>query len=43
MKGNSMKRVCIIGISGKLGRYVTEHALARGHEATGVCRPESTG
>ena len=38
-----MKRICIIGISGKLGQYMTEHALARGYEVTGVCRPESTG
>lgn len=36
-----MKRICIIGISGKLGQYMTEHALARGYEVTGVCRPES--
>lgn len=38
-----MKRVCIIGISGKLGQYMAEHALARGYEVTGVCRPESVG
>lgn len=38
-----MKRICIIGISGKLGQYMTEHALARGYEVVGVCRPESTG
>ncbi|MGR3466117.1 NAD(P)-dependent oxidoreductase [Limimaricola sp.] len=38
-----MKRICIIGISGKLGRYMTEHALAWGYEVTGVCRPESVG
>lgn len=38
-----MKRVCIIGISGKLGQYMTEHALARGYEVVGVCRPESVG
>lgn len=38
-----MKRICIIGISGKLGQYMTEHALARGYEVTGVCRPESVG
>ncbi|MXU65178.1 NAD(P)-dependent oxidoreductase [Oceanomicrobium pacificus] len=38
-----MKRICIIGISGKLGRYMLEHALARGYEVTGVCRPESVG
>lgn len=36
-----MKRVCIIGISGKLGQYMTQHALARGYEVVGVCRPES--
>ena len=38
-----MRRVCIIGISGKLGRYMTAHALARGYEVCGVCRPESVG
>lgn len=38
-----MKRICIVGISGKLGQYMTEHALARGYEVVGVCRPESTG
>ena len=38
-----MKRVCIVGISGKLGQYMTEHALAKGYEVTGVCRPESVG
>ena len=35
-------RVCIIGASGKLGRYMIEHALERGHEVVGVCRPTST-
>ena len=38
-----MKRICIIGISGKLGQYMTEHALKLGYEVTGVCRPESVG
>ena len=38
-----MQRVCIIGISGKLGRYMAQHALARGWQVQGVCRPESTG
>ena len=38
-----MKRICIIGISGKLGQYMTEHALEMGYEVTGVCRPESVG
>jgi len=36
-----MKRICIIGISGKLGQYMAEHALARGYEVVGVCRPKS--
>lgn len=35
--------VCIVGASGKLGRYMVEHALARGHEVVGVCRPQSVG
>lgn len=38
-----MNRICIVGISGKLGAYMTEHALARGYEVRGVCRPESVG
>lgn len=38
-----MKRVCIIGISGKLGQYMAQHALDRGFEVIGVCRPESVG
>lgn len=38
-----MKRVCIVGISGKLGQYMAQHALDRGYEVNGVCRPESLG
>ncbi|HWB78282.1 MAG TPA: NAD(P)H-binding protein [Nannocystaceae bacterium] len=34
-------RICIVGASGKLGHYMIEHALARGYEVVGVCRPES--
>lgn len=34
-------KVCIIGASGKLGRYMVEHCLARGYEVVGVCREES--
>lgn len=34
-------RVCIIGISGKLGRYMAQHCLDRGWEVTGVCRAKS--
>ncbi len=38
-----MKRVCIVGASGKLGRYMVRHALERGYEVVGVCRPQSVG
>jgi NAD(P)-dependent dehydrogenase (short-subunit alcohol dehydrogenase family) len=34
-------RVCIVGASGKLGRYMVQHALDRGYEVVGVCRGES--
>jgi len=36
-------RVCIVGASGKLGRYLVQHALDRGYEVVGVCRGESVG
>lgn len=35
------KRVCIVGASGKLGRYMVQHALDRGYEVVGVCRDRS--
>ena len=38
-----MKRICIVGISGKLGQYMTQHALDLGYEVVGVCRPQSVG
>ena len=38
-----MKRVCIVGASGKLGRYMVQHALDRGYEVVGVCRAQSVG
>lgn len=34
-------RVCIVGASGKLGRYMIRHALDRGHEVVAVCREQS--
>jgi NAD(P)-dependent dehydrogenase (short-subunit alcohol dehydrogenase family) len=34
-------KVCIVGASGKLGRYMVEHALDRGHDVVGVCREQS--
>jgi NAD(P)H-binding len=36
-----VQRICILGISGKLGQYMTGHALDRGYQVQGVCRPES--
>ncbi|HSW35493.1 MAG TPA: NAD(P)H-binding protein [Candidatus Limnocylindrales bacterium] len=33
--------VCIIGASGKLGRYMVKHSLDRGYEVVGVCRERS--
>jgi hypothetical protein len=36
-----MRKVCIVGASGKLGRYMVQHALDRGYEVVGVCRDVS--
>src|SRR5919107_4351731 len=36
-------KVCIVGASGKLGRYMVQHALDRDYEVVGVCREESVG
>jgi NAD(P)-dependent dehydrogenase (short-subunit alcohol dehydrogenase family) len=36
-------KVCIVGASGKLGRYMVRHALERGYEVVGVCRERSVG
>ncbi len=38
-----MKKVCIIGASGKLGQYMVQHSLDRGYEVVGVCRERSVG
>ncbi len=36
-------KVCVVGASGKLGRYMVQHALGRGYEVVGVCRERSAG
>lgn len=36
-------KVCIVGASGKLGRYMVRHTLDRGYEVVGVCREKSAG
>ena len=36
-------KVCIVGASGKLGRYMVQHSLDRGYEVVGVCREQSVG
>ncbi len=34
-------KVCIVGASGKLGRYMVQHALDRGYTVVAVCREQS--
>jgi NAD(P)-dependent dehydrogenase (short-subunit alcohol dehydrogenase family) len=34
-------KVCIVGASGKLGRYMLQHCLDRGYDVVGVCREQS--
>jgi len=36
-------KICIVGASGKLGKYMVRHALDRGYEVVGVCRERSVG
>jgi hypothetical protein len=37
------QKICVVGASGKLGRYMVQHALERGYEVVGVCREASVG
>ena len=39
--GPARQRVCVVGASGKLGRYMVQHALDRGYEVVAVCREVS--
>ena len=41
MSVDRTKRVCIVGASGKLGKYLVQHALDRGYQVVGVCRERS--
>ena len=43
MSGVDSMKVCIVGASGKLGRYMVQHALDRGYQVVGVCRERSVG
>jgi NAD(P)H-binding len=36
-------KICIVGASGKLGKYMVQHALDRGYDVVGVCREKSVG
>lgn len=34
-------KVCVVGASGKLGRYLVQQSLDRGYQVVGVCREQS--
>jgi NAD(P)-dependent dehydrogenase (short-subunit alcohol dehydrogenase family) len=36
-------RICIVGASGKLGKYMVQHALDRRYDVVAVCREQSVG
>ncbi|MGW9209412.1 NAD(P)-dependent oxidoreductase [Embleya sp. NPDC055664] len=41
MSAEGMRKVCVIGASGKLGQYMVRQCLERGYEVVGVCREQS--
>ncbi|MFD9717120.1 NAD(P)-dependent oxidoreductase [Streptomyces sp. NPDC059076] len=41
MSRERIRKVCVVGASGKLGQYLVRHALDRGYEVVGVCRERS--
>lgn len=41
MSATTVRKVCIVGASGKLGQYLVRHSLERGYEVVGVCRERS--
>ncbi|MEI8408214.1 MULTISPECIES: NAD(P)-dependent oxidoreductase [unclassified Kribbella] len=41
MTTDQVRKVCIVGASGKLGQYMVRQALDRGYEVVGVCRERS--
>ena len=38
---SAIKKVCIVGASGKLGHYMIKHCLERGYQINAVCRAQS--
>ena len=41
IEDSKMKKVCIIGDSGKLEKYMIQHCQNKNYDAVGVCREKS--